>query len=212
MLLEVFPVGPIQANCVLLADGAGGPLAVIDPGGEPEVILERVRATGREVSHLIVTHPHLDHAAAVAELARALPAAAVALHREGLELYRGLPQQGLMFGLQVAPGPEPTLWLEHGQQLALGAVTLEVRSAPGHSPGSVVLIVHGATPPVAIVGDVLFAGSIGRTDLWGGSFDELERSIREQLYSLPDDTRVITGHGPDTTIGRERRGNPFVQG
>ena len=104
------------------------------------------------------------------------------------------------------------MWLEHDQRLALGGLELEVRHTPGHSPGGVCFVVHGAPDPLVVVGDVLFAGSIGRTDLMGGSFPVLEQSIREQLYTLPDETRVICGHGPDTTIGRERVSNPFVSG
>jgi glyoxylase-like metal-dependent hydrolase (beta-lactamase superfamily II) len=117
-----------------------------------------------------------------------------------------------MFGLEVESPPEPTLWLEHGQRIDLGRLTIEVRHTPGHSPGGVAFVISGGPQPTAVVGDVLFAGSIGRTDLFGGSFPVLERSIREQLYTLPDETRVITGHGPDTTVGRERRTNPFVRG
>jgi len=126
-------------------------------------------------------------------------------------MYRSLGMQGRMFGLEASSPPEPTLWLEHGQELGLGDLTLEVRHTPGHSPGGVSFVVRGAPEPVVIVGDVLFAGSIGRTDLWGGSFAVLQRSIQEQLYTLPDDTRVITGHGPDTTVGHEKRTNPFVR-
>jgi glyoxylase-like metal-dependent hydrolase (beta-lactamase superfamily II) len=104
------------------------------------------------------------------------------------------------------------LWYDHGQKLKVGGLELEIRHAPGHSPGGVVFVVSGGGEPVVIVGDVLFAGSIGRTDLMGGSFPVLEKSIRDQLYTLPDDTRVVCGHGPDTTIGRERTSNPFVPG
>jgi len=213
MLLEVFPVGPIQANCVLVGDPSAGVLAVVDPGAEAVRILERVAATGLDVAMVLHTHGHVDHAAGTAHLlellGRPVP---VGLHRGELELYRNLPVQAAMFGLQSAPPPEPTLWLEHGQRLELGGLTLEVRHTPGHSPGGVSFLVNGGPERVVVVGDVLFSGSIGRTDLWGGSFPLLERSIREQLYSLPDDTRVVCGHGPDTTVGAERRSNPFVQG
>jgi hydroxyacylglutathione hydrolase len=213
VLLEVLPVGPIQANCVLLGDEVGGRMAVIDPGGEPERIAARIRASSCEVALLLHTHGHVDHAAGSADLIRLLGhPVPVGLHRGDLEIYRNLPVQAAMFGLAASPPPEPDLWLEHGQRLELGALSLEVRHTPGHSPGGVVLVVSGGGEPVVIVGDVLFAGSIGRTDLWGGSFPLLERSIREQLYTLPDATRVVCGHGPDTTIGEERRSNPFVQG
>ncbi len=213
MLLEVFPVGPIQANCVVLGDEDAGKLAVIDPGGDGDAILHRVAASGLRATMILHTHAHLDHAAATAEVKRGLgDEVRVGLHRDELELYRRLAEQGRMFGLDVESPPEPDLWLEHGQRLAVGTLELEVRHTPGHSPGGVVFVVHGAPKPLVIAGDVLFAGSIGRTDLWGGSFELLASSIREQLYTLPDETRVVCGHGPDTTIGRERTTNPFVTG
>jgi len=213
MFLEVFPVGPIQANCVLVGDREAGVVAVIDPGAEAERIHDRVTTSGLRPAMILHTHGHLDHAGGTADLARRIGSGVpIGLHRDELDLYRGLSMQARMFGLEVENPPEPSLWLEHGQLVDLGRLTLEVRHTPGHSPGGVAFVISGAPEPTAIVGDVLFAGSIGRTDLFGGSFPVLERSIREQLYSLPDDTRIITGHGPDTTVGRERTANPFVRG
>ena len=213
MFLETFPVGPIQANCVLIGDREAGVLAIIDPGEEAARIIERVEASGLEPTMVLHTHGHLEHAGGTADLVRRLPdGIPVGLHRDELQLYQGLVMQGRMFGLEVEEPPMPDLWLEHGQELSLGGLRLEVRHTPGHSPGGVCFVVHGAPDPLAVVGDVLFAGSIGRTDLMGGSFPVLEQSIRSQLYTLPDDTRVICGHGPDTTISREKAGNPFVSG
>lgn len=213
LFLEVFPVGPIQANCVLLGDRDAGVLAVIDPGEEAARIVERVEASGLEPKMVLHTHGHLDHAGGTADLMRRLPdAIPVGLHRDDLELYQRIQMQGRMYGLDVEPAPEPTLWFEQGQKLELGGLEFEVRHTPGHSPGGVCFVVHGAPEPLVIVGDVLFAGSIGRTDLMGGAFPVLEQSIRSQLYTLPDETRVICGHGPDTTIGREKASNPFVAG
>ena len=214
MFLDYFPVGPIQANCVLVGDEAAGVLAVIDAGDEGALIADRIAASGLAPLMILHTHAHLDHAAGTAELLRRLGGSIpVGLHRDELDMYSGLSMQGRMFGLEAESPPAPTLWLEHGQSLELGELSLEVRHTPGHSPGGVSFVVRGAPPPlVAIVGDVLFAGSVGRTDLFGGSFQVLERSIREQLYTLPDDTRVVCGHGPETTIGREKRSNPFVRG
>jgi glyoxylase-like metal-dependent hydrolase (beta-lactamase superfamily II) len=212
MFLEVFPVGPIQANCVLLGDEEAGVVAVFDPGEEGGRIADRIEDSGLTPTMILHTHGHLDHAGGTAELARRVGEdVPIGLHRDELGLYSELAAHGRMFGLQAENPPEPTLWLEHGQRLELGGLTLDVRHTPGHSPGGVSFVVEGGPGPLAIVGDVLFAGSIGRTDLPGGSFHVLERSIREQLYTLPDDTRVITGHGPDTTIGREKRMNPFVR-
>ena len=213
LFLDVFPVGPIQANCVLLGDADTGDLVVIDPGEEGERIAERVRASGLRPRMILHTHGHLDHAGGTAELARELEAGLpIGLNPDEIELYRNLPMQGQMFGLEVEAPPEPDLWLDHGKTLTVGGLELEVRHTPGHSPGGVCFVVSGADEELVVAGDVLFAGSIGRTDLMGGSFPVLERSIRTQLYTLPDDTRVICGHGPETTIGREKATNPFVSG
>jgi len=213
LFLDVFAVGPIQANCVLLGDVAAGELVVIDPGDEGERIAEKVRASGLQPTMILHTHGHLDHVAGTAELAQLLGGLLpIGLHRDEIDLYRNAPMQGAMFGLEVDAPPEPTLLLEHGQKLKVGGLELEVRHTPGHSPGGVCFVVSGADAPLVIVGDVLFAGSIGRTDLMGGSFPVLEQSIREQLYTLPGDTRVVCGHGPNTTIGWERASNPFVSG
>jgi len=213
LFLDVFPVGPIQANCVLLGDREARVLAIIDPGEEAARIMERVEASGLTPTMVLHTHGHLDHAGGTADLVRRLPdGIPIGLHRDEFQLYQGIQMQGQMFGLEVEPPPDPTLWFEHGQRLELGALSLEVRHTPGHSPGGVCFVIHGAPEPLVIVGDVLFAGSIGRTDLMGGSFPVLDQSIRSQLHSLPDETRVICGHGPDTTIGRERASNPFVSG
>lgn len=213
LFLDVFAVGPIQANCVLLGDAEAGEVAVIDPGDEGEWIAEKLRASGLRPTMILHTHGHLDHVGGTAELARLLGGSVpIGLHRDESALYRHAPVQGQMFGLEVDAPPEPTLWLEHGRKLSVGGLELEVRHTPGHSPGGVAFVVVGAGEPLVIVGDVLFNGSIGRTDLMGGSFPVLERSIRQQLYTLPDTTRVVCGHGPDTTIGRERASNPFVSG
>lgn len=209
LFVDTFAVGPIQANCILLGDAEAGELVVIDPGAEAEVIAGRIEASGLRPTMILHTHGHLDHVGGTADLKDRLRSEVpVGLHHDDLELYNALPTQGAMFGLGTQVPPEPTLWLEHGRHLTVGQFEMEIRHTPGHSPGSVCLIVSGCD--VAVVGDVLFAGSIGRTDLWGGSFPVLERSIREQLYTLPDNTRVICGHGPDTTIGREKMTNPFV--
>jgi glyoxylase-like metal-dependent hydrolase (beta-lactamase superfamily II) len=198
---------------VLLGDEQAGVLAVIDPGEEAARIIERIERSGLEPVMVLHTHGHLDHAGGTADLVRRLqPGVPVGLHRDEIDLYRNLGMQGRMFGLEAEAPPEPTLWLEDGDELELGSLRLEIRHTPGHSPGGVCFVVHGASAPVVIAGDVLFAGSIGRTDLFGGSYPVLESSIRNQLYTLPDETRVVCGHGPDTTIGREKRTNPFVQG
>jgi hydroxyacylglutathione hydrolase len=211
-ILDVFPTGPIQANCIVLGDPATRTAAVIDPGDEAERIVARAEALKLTITHVLHTHGHLDHAGGTADLCRRLGREVpVGLHRDELELYNALPTQASMFGMEVEAPPQPTLWLEHGATLTVGEIELEIRHTPGHSPGGVCFIIHRTVPPAAIVGDVLFSGSIGRTDLWGGSLEILEQSIRSQLYTLDNTTRVICGHGPDTTVGRERAGNPFVR-
>lgn len=213
IFLEVFAVGPIQANCVLLGDNEAGELAVIDPGEEGALIAERVSVSGLRPTMILHTHGHLDHVGGTAETHRLLGGALpIGLHPDEIELYRNAPLQARMFGIEVDAPPEPDLMLRHGDTLCVGGLELEVRHTPGHSPGGVCFNVKRAGGPLVVVGDVLFAGSIGRTDLMGGSFQVLERSIREQLYDLPDETRVICGHGPETTIGREKATNPFVSG
>ena len=213
LFLDVFAVGPIQANCVLLGDADAGELAIIDPGEEGERIADRVRASGLRPTMILHTHGHLDHVGGTAELFRLLGGElSIGLHPDEIELYRNAPLQAQMFGLEVDAPPEPNLMLRHGDTVSVGNLELKVRHTPGHSPGGVCFVVSGVEGPLVVAGDVLFAGSIGRTDLMGGSFPVLERSIRSQLYTLPEDTRVICGHGPETTIGREKATNPFVSG
>jgi hydroxyacylglutathione hydrolase len=209
-LLE-FEVGPFQARCVVLADEATSDAVIVDPGFDVEVVLDAVRAERLAPSAIVLTHAHIDHAFGVAEVKKAFPEARLLLHREDLPLLANLPMQARMFGF---PAPEEVRedgLLADGDHVRVGATSLLVRHCPGHSPGHIVLIDEAARPPLAVVGDVLFAGSIGRTDLWGGSFETLEASIRGVLYRLPADTRVVSGHGPETTIGEEMAGNPFVR-
>ena len=212
MRVTALELGPFQARAVILACEQTGAALVVDPGFEPEAILAEVNGQRLEPVAVVITHAHLDHAWGVATVHDAFPAAPVLLHADDLPLYRNLAGQAQMFGFpSPRTVPEDGL-LEDGQELAFGRQRVRVRHAPGHSPGHVVLIHEDSAQPIAVVGDVLFAGSVGRTDLWGGSFPQLERSIREVLYRLPGHTRVVPGHGPDTTIAEEIAGNPFVSG
>ena len=203
-------LGPFAARAVVLT--SGGEALVVDPGFEAEIVVDTVRREAATPRAIVLTHAHLDHAAGCATLKAAFPDAPLLLHRDELPLLHNLPSQARLFGFSPPPAVTEDAVLEDGQTLRLGDETLLIRHCPGHSPGHIVLIHEAANPPLAIVGDVLFAGSIGRTDLWGGSLPALERSIREVLYRLPDATRVIPGHGPETTIGAEKNGNPFVPG
>ncbi len=205
-------LGPFQARCVIVGSETGAGALVVDPGFEPETVIETIEREGFRPDAIVLTHAHLDHAWGVGALKAAFPGAPLLLHPDDVQLYRNLGAQAVAFGF-TAPAPVPEDGLLHdGQVLAVGGERLLVRHCPGHSPGHVVLIREGGEAPLAVVGDVLFAGSVGRTDLWGGSFEQLERSIREVLYRLPAATRVIPGHGPETTIRAEMAGNPFVAG
>jgi len=185
---------------------------VIDPGDDVEDQLALVKREGVTVKMILLTHAHLDHITGVAD-AKAALGAPVWLHRDDLFLYEGAVQQGRMFGLSVQPQPTPDRFYEPGQPLTFGNYVVEVRHTPGHCPGGVCLAVGraGKTHRELFVGDTLFPGSIGRTDLPGGDLDVLLASIRNELLVYPNDTVVHSGHGPDTTIGEEKRSNPFLR-
>jgi hydroxyacylglutathione hydrolase len=180
----------------------------VDPGGEAESMAATVESSGGRLRSIVLTHAHIDHIEGVAVLVERMPAP-VLLHPADRPLYEAAPQQAAMFGHPVPPLPPPDEALEPGSDLAIGGCRFEVRHAPGHSPGHVIL--YAPEAGVALVGDVIFEGSIGRTDLPGGSLEALMRSIREQVLTLPDETRLLTGHGPATTVGRERVMNPFLR-
>jgi len=182
-------------------------VVVIDPGAEPERIATALDAWGAVPKAILLTHAHLDHVTAVGGLVERY-SCPVYLHPADLDLYRAAPQQAQMFGLEIAPQPLPDRTLSDGQILEFGPLRLEVRHAPGHSPGGVVFV----GPETAFVGDCVFAGSIGRTDLPGGDTQTLLKSIRDQILTLPDQTILRTGHGPSTTVAREVASNPFLVG
>jgi glyoxylase-like metal-dependent hydrolase (beta-lactamase superfamily II) len=198
-------VGPFANNVYVVTDPVTRETAVIDAGFEPERVIELVRREGLKVRWLLATHAHYDHVAAMLAVQKAV-GGDFALHPADRPLLAAVALQGSMFGLPPVAVPEVALDLAEGQRVPLGAESLEVLFTPGHAPGHVTFR-HGST---LWSGDVLFAGSVGRTDLPGGSWDTLERSIRERLFPLGDDLRVLPGHGPATTLGEERRHNPFV--
>ncbi|HET8712874.1 MAG TPA: MBL fold metallo-hydrolase [Gemmatimonadales bacterium] len=208
MKIVTIPNGVFAENCYLIVDEEAKQCAVVDPGEEAGLILHKIAETGATPVGIWLTHAHLDHVVGVARVAQET-GVPVWLHPGDRPLYDAVPQQAGAFGLAPpAELPAPNRDLAHGAGLGVGVLRFEVRHAPGHSPGSVCFVGHG----VAFVGDVLFAGSIGRTDLPGGDFETLITSIERELLSLPDDTIVYSGHGPETTIGRERRANPFLTG
>lgn len=208
MRAVIIPVTPFQQNCSLIWDEDSRRGAVVDPGGEIERVLGEAEQRGVTLEKILLTHAHLDHCAAAAELARARALPVEGPQREDRFWIEALPQQAAMFGFPPARSFEPDRWLEHGDRVTVGGQTLEVLHCPGHTPGHVVFF-HPAER-CAWVGDVLFAGSIGRTDFPRGNHEALIRSIRERLFPLGDDVRFVPGHGPMSTFGAERRTNPFV--
>ncbi|MGK7311184.1 MAG: MBL fold metallo-hydrolase [Candidatus Longimicrobiales bacterium M2_2A_002] len=179
----------------------------IDPGGEAEAMAMALEEEGGTLEGVVLTHAHLDHVEGVADLAERVPAP-IWLHTADRPLYDSIADQAAMFGHEVRTPPPPDRELVGGQELKLGDCVFEVRHTPGHSPGHVTLYSEAAK--TAFVGDVVFSGSIGRTDLPGGSYQELMTSIREEILTLPDDTSLYSGHGPVTTVERERNHNPFL--
>jgi hydroxyacylglutathione hydrolase len=207
MRVVQIPNGAFVQNSYLVVDEAAAVCAVIDPGEDAGLILQKIAAAGARPVAIWITHAHLDHVMGVSRVRRET-AAPVYLHPADRELYDHAVQQGLAFGVAVDAPPPPDGVLAAGDTLQVGRLTFAVRHTPGHSPGSVCLVGEG----VAFTGDALFAGSIGRTDLPGGDFDTLLRSIERELLTLPDSTIVYSGHGPETTVGHERRTNPFLTG
>ena len=203
------PVTPFQQNCSLVWCDDTRQAAVIDPGGDLEVILSAVDEHGLKLQQIWLTHAHIDHAGATAELAARLNLPIIGPHPGDQFWIDGLPQQGVMFGFPRCEAFTPTRWLHDDDTVTLGGHTLNVRHCPGHTPGHVVF--HSPEMNRAFVGDVLFAGSIGRTDFPQGNHEDLIRSIRERLWPMGNDTVFIPGHGPESTFGRERRSNPYVR-
>ena len=207
MRIVQIPNGQFIENCYLVVDEQSRECAIVDPGEEAGLILHKLASTGAKPVAIWLTHAHIDHVLGVPRVA-AETGAPVWLHAADRPLYDAVPEQAAWFGLEAPALPPPDRTWAHGETVRVGTVVFRVRHTPGHSPGSVSLV----GPGVVLGGDVLFAGSIGRTDLPGGDFDTLIASIERELLSLPDATIVYSGHGPETTVGRERRANPFLTG
>ena len=206
MILQGFPAGPVGANCYIFGDDATHEVFVIDPGDEPDRILQSLRDLRARPVALVNTHGHFDHIQAV-EAVRRATAAPFWIHEAEAEiLAHGPARAKMLFGLDLPPSPVPDRWFVDGDRLQVGRLTLTVRHTPGHSPGGACLLGDG----LVFTGDTLFAGSIGRADLPGADMTTLLASIARVLLPLPDETVCYPGHGPKTTIGEERRTNPFL--
>lgn len=206
------PVGAFATNAVLVEDEATHEALVIDPGADAGDLRGRIRQLGLVPRQIVLTHGHLDHCMAAPALAREFKVP-ISMHEADVPLYRNLAIQarmllgGMIRGAEEDPGA-PDLLLKEGDRVRFGNSEAVVVELPGHSPGGIGLLVHG-TPDVLFCGDTIFRDGVGRTDLWGGDFDVLLRSIRDKVFALPPDTRLVTGHGADTTVGREKDGFPF---
>ncbi len=207
MILETFPVGPLQCNCTLLGDEATGEAIVIDPGDEVSRINSRINELGLKVKQILVTHAHIDHVGGALRLKR-LTGAPILLNENDLPLLEMMAAQAAWLGVAPPETAPPDESLADGLRVGLPAYPAHVLHTPGHTQGSVCL--HFVALKMVIAGDTLFARSIGRTDLPGGDYGQIIDSIHTRLLTLPDETRVIPGHGPATTIGEERRANPFL--
>lgn len=206
----IIPVTSFQQNCSILWCDATRQAVVIDPGGDLETIRRKIAQLGVTVEKIWLTHGHIDHAGGAAELKQSIGGVPIeGPHRADLFLLEHLVQTGRTYGLNDARNVAPDRWLADANQVRVGDLTFDVLHCPGHSPGSVAFFNAGQR--LAIVGDVLFRGSVGRSDLPGGDHQTLIRSITDKLLTLGDDVTVIPGHGPTTTIGRERLANPFLQ-
>jgi glyoxylase-like metal-dependent hydrolase (beta-lactamase superfamily II) len=212
MLTEMMVVGEIQANCYLVGDGESNDIAVIDPGGDGPDIIARIEKKGYHPVYIINTHGHIDHMWANADLKAAYPEAELLIHEADAGMLTNPSANLSTFMGRSITSPAADRTLAEGDHVSVGALDFEVRHIPGHSPGGMALVTKDTDgKTVVFSGDALFAYSIGRTDFPGGSYEMLISGIKDKLLSLPDDTVVYSGHGPSTTIGTERKHNPFLQ-
>jgi hydroxyacylglutathione hydrolase len=208
MIVETFPVGPLRCNCTILGDPATHEAVVVDPGENIPEILSRLAKHGLTLRQIIVTHAHIDHVGGAVALKK-ITGAPVLLNQNDLTLLGSMEMQAAWLGVTPPEVAPPDASAEDGLSVGLASYPAEVIHTPGHTPGSICL--HIASQDLLIAGDTLFAGSIGRTDLPGGDGPRILHSLRNRLLVLPDDTKVLPGHGPKTTIGEERQSNPFLR-
>lgn len=208
MVIRTFAGGGFGENAYLAACAETSTCVAVDPGAAAPALVAAIEAEGLKLEAILLTHAHLDHVEGINAVRAAHPDVSIWLHPDDRGLYDGVQRQAEMFGMRMDPLPPPTHEIVAGEPFRFGTVTFDVRFAPGHAPGHVIFVSH--EDGVALVGDVVFQGSIGRTDLPGGDFQTLIASIRREVLTLPDDMVLHTGHGPATTVGHERATNPFL--
>lgn len=204
MLIRNITVGPLQANCFIIGDETSRQAIVIDPGDEPDLIMDVINENRLEVSYIVCTHGHFDHVGAVSDI-KEKTGAKVIIHKDEIEIYHAARDMAAFWGYEVERLPEPDMLVDDGDRIRVGNTNFTILHTPGHSPGGICL--YG--DDIIVTGDTLFAGSVGRTDFYGGDMNKLRESFN-RLMSLPDETRVLPGHGPDSTIGIEKKDNPFA--
>jgi len=203
MIVKSIAVGPLQANCFIIADEKTKKAMVIDPGDEPDRIIEIIKKNNLHVQYIICTHGHFDHVGAVSDIKKETDAD-VLIHQEELQIYKAALDMAAFWGYDIDPLPDPDRFVKDEDEIKIGDLVFKIMHTPGHSPGCICIYGEG----IVITGDTLFEGSVGRTDFYGGDAGKLKQSFK-RLMELPDDTRVLPGHGPETTIGREKRENMF---
>jgi hydroxyacylglutathione hydrolase len=207
MLVETFPVGPLQCNCSIIACKETGEAAIIDPGGDPDDIIAAAERHGLKIKYLLHTHAHFDHVVG-SRAVKEKTGAKICLHKGDQWLYDNLAKQGNLFGFKIDDPLPIDTFLEDEQEVQIGNMKAKVIHTPGHTPGSLCFSAEDKDS-ILFSGDTLFNRSIGRTDLWGGSYEQIIESISKRLFGLDESTRVIPGHGPDTDIWHEKKENPF---
>jgi glyoxylase-like metal-dependent hydrolase (beta-lactamase superfamily II) len=206
MIIKNLTVGPLQANCFIIGDNTTGRGAVIDPGDEPDLIMEVIKDNRLKIDYIICTHGHFDHVGAVSDIKNET-GAKIIIHKDETEIYKAARDMAAFWGHDVGSLPEPDILVKDEDNISIGTLSFTVLHTPGHSPGGICLYGEG----IVLTGDTLFAGSVGRTDFYGGDMSKLKESFNK-LMSLPEETRVLPGHGPHSTIGEEKRENPFASG
>ncbi len=207
--VDVIPVGMFMSNCIIVSCSKTSEGVIVDAGAEAETILYAIKNSDVRVKAVLSTHAHIDHVSALAEVVDALNVPTY-MHVDECSVYDRVGASAMVYGLEPPEQVEISKFVEDGEKLQIGEVTAEFIHAPGHSPGSVCIVFRDESPPRVISGDVLFQGSIGRTDLPGGNFDTIMNTLKTVFLPMPDETVVYPGHGPETTVGEEKLTNPFL--